>query len=134
MSILSRWKLLSALLAIFIAGGVVGGVATYRVITRFQHERLDQRTWTPRTLRWLAKEGDLSPAQIERLRPRVDAAMHELAGLRDRATGEFRDILTRMLIAISGELDAVQRDRIRQALAALEAARAGQDGPDAHVP
>lgn len=134
MSLLCRWKLWLAVVAIFTAGCIVGGVVTHRAVVRLHQERSEQRNWTPRTLHWLAREGGLSQTQAEGLRPVVEAAMLELAGLRDRAAGERREILVRMLAASADGLEPGQRERIRQAFAALGSARGGSSGLDSRAP
>lgn len=98
---------------------MLGGILTWRTVLRLQHERSNQSTWAPRTLHWLTKEGSLTALQAERIRPTVATAMEALAGLRDRAAVERKEILGRMLTGITGQLDPEQCQRITQAVSNL---------------
>ncbi len=105
------WKLVLLLSGIFLAGAVTGGV----VLTRY-HRREAQlgnrpEQWGPDRLNLLARRLDLSPEQIEQLRPIVKRNMDELNRLRSYAMLETHRVLQRMEADIAAELTPGQKEK-----------------------
>jgi len=69
------WKVILAMVGIFLAGAVVGGVLTTGVIVKVVKNRLNPENWTENTMAKLDKQLDLSPEQEARIRPIVDEAV-----------------------------------------------------------
>lgn len=111
---MSGWRYLKigvSLATIFAAGLVIGGLLMLGWVKRESDARRNPQNWTPRTLVWLQKELTLTPAQVETLRPKIDAAMGELAALQERGRVESGRIAYRMLDAVAPVLTPEQQQR-----------------------
>jgi len=110
---LRHWKLILALVAIFLAGGLAGFV-TGRVSTVKQAQNLLSRpeTWAGRTLRRMDRDLQLSPEQRQQVAPLLRATARDLATTRRRAAAQnFQRIR-----AFYGELDPILNEEQRKKL------------------
>jgi hypothetical protein len=117
MILLRRWKLILALVVVFVAGLAVGIAGTLRAVQKRIQDAQNPATWTPRTLDWLRKELRLTPEQEEKVRPAVEEAVAELKDLRDNADRTRRALIGRMLFQVSDHLDETQREKLRDIVA-----------------
>ena len=98
------WKVVLAFAGIFLAGIVVGGLVTLRVVKHYAQQRLpapDQ--FGPQLMRRFATQLDLTPEQKEKIKPIVMQGADELRQLRRSTEGTTRAVIERM----QGEIAAV---------------------------
>lgn len=110
----STWKLVLLLAGIFVAGGVAGSFITLRVGHDVLRKRSVPEQWGPARLEMLIKRLDLTPAQIETLRPIVKRNVEELGKLRQQGLVETRRVLERMEREIGAQLTPSQKERFEQ--------------------
>ncbi len=108
------WKLVLLLGGIFLGGVVVGGALTLHFGHQWQQRRANPEQWGPARLKMLARHLELSPAQIEELRPIVHRNMSELGELRQDAFRETRRVLERLEKEISAVLTPEQQARFKE--------------------
>jgi hypothetical protein len=106
-------KVGASLLVIFVAGLVIGGLLAVGWIKREADARRNPQNWTPRTLVWLQKELNLTPTQIEAVRPKIDNSMSELKVLQDNLRTESGRIAYRMFDAIVPDLSPAQQEQFK---------------------
>lgn len=73
--IVKYWKVLLAMVGIFLAGAVVGGVVTSALAVRIVKERLNPDNWTANAMERLDRELNLSDEQKRDLEPIVQEAV-----------------------------------------------------------
>jgi hypothetical protein len=125
MSCFRHWKIIAGMSAVFVAGLLIGGIVTLRVVQKSIRERMDPTTWTPRTLAWLHKELQITDQQEAEVRPAIERAMRQLAELKTQVDGQRKQTFAEMFVEISQHLTEPQRERLRKRLreaAASEAA------------
>lgn len=108
------WKLVLLLAGIFLAGGVVGGALTLHFAREFAPRRAAPEQWGPARLKMLAHRLELTPAQIEQLRPIVRRHMADLDFVRQDGMRDTRRVLMRMEQDISAALTPEQREKFRE--------------------
>lgn len=108
------WKLVLLLGGIFLGGMVVGGALTLHFGQQFIQRRTNPEQWGPERLRMLARHLDLSPGQMEQLRPVVHRNMSELAELRQDAFRETRRVLERLEQEIAAVLTPEQKVKFKE--------------------
>jgi uncharacterized membrane protein len=116
---MSGWKHVKTvawLLAVFVAGLVVGGVVTVRVVQHQYRERMNSATWTPRTMAWLDTTLKLSPEQESKIRPVVERSMEKMAGLRSRVEADRKHLFGDMFGELSTHLTDEQRQQLHRAI------------------
>lgn len=113
------WKLVLLLAGIFLAGGVVGGAVTLHFVREFAQRRAEPEQWGPARLRMLAHRLELTPAQIEQLRPVVRRNMDDLAHIRQDGMRDTRRVLQRMEQDIAAVLTPEQREKFARLNAEL---------------
>lgn len=118
MSLLRSWKTTLGLLVVFAAGVLLGVVGTVGAVKKEFARRMDSTTWTPRTLAWITDAGELSPAQVDEIRPDVESAVKQLEKLRTTAEQERKGILALLFADVLPKLDAPQREKLTQAVKA----------------
>ena len=108
------WKLILLLAGIFLAGGVAGGFLTLRYAHQKMRERGAPEQWGPARLKMLADRLDLSPDQVDRLKPIVRRDVEDLNRLRQQSFSETRRILERMERDIAAVLTPEQKRKFEQ--------------------
>ncbi len=108
------WKLVLLLTGIFVAGGITGSFVTVRVVRNWAKRAAQPEQWGPNRLDMLTKRLDLTPEQIERIRPLIKRDMEDLAFIRQTGFREARRILERMELDISAELTPAQKEKFDQ--------------------
>ncbi len=108
------WKLILLLAGIFLAGGLAGGFLTLRFVHQKMRERGAPEQWGPARLRMLADRLDLTPDQVERLKPIVRRDVEDLNRLRQQSFSETRRILERMERDIAAVLTPDQKQKFEQ--------------------
>lgn len=105
------WKIVIVLLGIFIAGGVAGAFIALAVDDSGSGRRSAPDQWIPARLRHMTERLELTPVQVEKIRPIMKREGEELSRLREQGFRETRVILERMEKNISAELTPVQRTK-----------------------
>ena len=108
------WKLVLLLVGIFVAGGVTGSVATMAWMRAKGPKRPVPEQWGPQRLNHLTKQLELSPEQVEALRPIIRRDVEELAKLRQRSMAETRRVLERMERDIGAQLTPEQKEKFER--------------------
>lgn len=108
------WKIVLVLAAMFAAGLVTGGFVAARLIKHVAQQRAMPEQWGPARLKMLAKRLELTPEQLERLRPIVRRDVEDLGRTRNHAFQETKRILERMERDISAVLTPEQREKFEQ--------------------
>lgn len=90
------WKLVLLLTGIFLAGSVVGGFVSLAVARSMVRERLAPEMWGPNRLKMIEKRLQLTPEQVERLKPIIRRDVEELTKLRQQGFQEARRVVERM--------------------------------------
>ncbi|MEM1059356.1 MAG: hypothetical protein AAGK14_08915 [Verrucomicrobiota bacterium] len=79
------WKMVLAMVAIFLAGAVVGGVLTAGAIVQTVKQRLNPDNWTRNVMEGLTAELDLSAEQQGEIEPVVRESVLRSRGIMQRA-------------------------------------------------
>ncbi len=119
------WKLILLLTGIFLAGGVAGSFLTVRFGRNWVNQRVATEKWAPEHLRKLSERLELTPAQVEKLKPIVHRNMEEIGRLRSDSMKETRAVFERMEREIAAlltpeqktkfdELNRQKRERLRK--------------------
>jgi hypothetical protein len=119
MSFFQSWKTWGSLLLMFVAGVLVGGLGTVRVVQKIAQERKNSERWTPRAMAWLDREIKLTTEQKTKIEPIVGKSMTDLRKLRDESEETVRMIFASMFLELASELDESQRDQLRTKLQKL---------------
>ena len=114
MSTMARWKIAASLLAIFVAGGVAGGLITARIVAGHIHRNVPAKRAVELTMgRWTGRLG-LSAQQRDRIRPVVEEMIRELRELRARDVHESDAVIRKAQEKIEPELDPKQLETLRR--------------------
>ncbi len=103
------WKLVLLLTGIFLAGAVTGGVVAWLFGREIVKKHFVPEQWGPARLEMLVKRLDLTPAQVETLRPIVKRNVDALADLRVESMTGTRQLLERLEREISAQLTPEQK-------------------------
>jgi Spy/CpxP family protein refolding chaperone len=108
------WQVCLVLVAIFAAGGISGGLVAFQIARR--HAPPPPGVWIARRIENVARELQLSPAQMERVQPIVKRNVEELTKLSRQSMHTVHEMLERMETEIGAELTPEQRTRYEQIL------------------
>ncbi len=108
------WQVCLVLVAIFVAGGISGGLVAFQIARR--HAPAPSGVWVARRIENVTRELDLTPAQMERLRPIVKRNVEELTKLSRQSMQPVHEILGRMETEVSAVLTPEQRIKYEQIL------------------
>jgi Spy/CpxP family protein refolding chaperone len=106
------WQVCLVLVGIFAAGGISGGLVAYQMARR--HAPPPPGVWVARRIENVARELELTPAQMERVRPIVKRNVEELTKLTRQSMQPVHEILGRMETEISALLTPEQRTKYEQ--------------------
>ncbi len=104
------WKVVTAFVGVFVAGLLVGGLVTLRVVKAQAPQRMaatDQ--YGPFLMKRLVNRLELTPEQQTKIKPLVDRAAGELHQVRRKAWTDSQAILERIDKEITAELTPAQR-------------------------
>ena len=108
------WQVCLVLVAIFAAGGISGGLVAFQIARR--HAPPPPGVWIARRIENVARELQLTPAQMERVQPIVKRNVEELTKLSRQSMHTVHEMLERMETEIGAELTPEQRTRYEQIL------------------
>src|SRR4029077_552801 len=116
-----RWKIVFALIAIFVAGALTGGLTAIRLarLPKYETPRpvargSDSRHWFAPMMDGWRENLRLKPEQEEKVRPILQQAADELSNLRSLDLRETDGILSRAEDRLKRILAADQRERFQQ--------------------
>ena len=117
-----NWKIVLSLAAVFVAGAVSGAVLTLRIVQKAERQ-MGGPLWVGTTLQRYQAKLQLTPEQIERLRPAIEQTGREFRDLRRDTLQGVVGIARQMDERVSPELTPEQKlihDRMKhKALARL---------------
>lgn len=128
MSWLRHWKVMLALLALFLIGGVTGTAVTLKVVKQIVANRTDPERMPGRMLHEYEKRLGLTPEQVEKIRPVLHRAGREMAQLRMEMSARSFQVIRRSNEEISAELTPDQQKLFEELKAELRE-RYRQSGP-----
>ena len=108
------WQVCLVLVAIFAAGGISGGLVAFQIARK--HAPPPPGVWIARRIENVARELQLTPAQMERVQPIVKRNVEELTKLSRQSMHTVHEMLERMETEIGAELTPEQRTRYEQIL------------------
>jgi hypothetical protein len=74
---MKKWKIIAAMTGIFLAGAVTGAVLATRVIQKVAERNLSPERWPAALVETYRRKLDLTPEQVEHMRPVVEQAREE---------------------------------------------------------
>jgi len=116
MNALARWKVVFALIAIFVAGVMTGGFLTSRAIKDAMLRPYERRQPFTPTMDRLRRDLGLKPEQAEKVAPILRQMDDEFSNLRSLDLHETKGILSRGQDRMNRLLEPDQRARLRQML------------------
>lgn len=108
------WVIVLLLAGIFLAGGVTGSFVTLWMSHSVMAQRAAPERWGPTRLKMLAERLELTPSQLEQVRPIVHRDMSELSRLRQEGVRATRQVLQRMEKDIAAVLTPEQRVKFEE--------------------
>jgi hypothetical protein len=110
----TSFKVIASLVAIFVAGAVTGSVITFQVVKHVVNARTNPDQWSGRVLREYKHRLDLTPAQMDPIKPKMMTAGRELKFARTEFMQNYSAILRETNEAIFVALTPTQRKRFKQ--------------------
>lgn len=120
------WKVILAFAGIFVAGLLVGGLVTLRVVKSLAPPRLGSpEQFSPLLMKRISSKLELTPEQQEKIRPLIARAADELHQMRrtvwtnsqavmERVDGEIAAVLTPPQKLKFDQMREEQRERVRR--------------------
>jgi Spy/CpxP family protein refolding chaperone len=105
------WKLVLLLIGIFAAGIVTGGFVMMRFGRQLFPAHRGAEEWGPTRLKRLTERLDLTPDQVEKIRPIIHKDSEELSRLRNSSLGETRKVLEQLEHDVSAVLTPEQKTK-----------------------
>ena len=103
------WKIIVVLVGIFLAGGVAGAFIALAMEKSDGRRRAGPDQWVPARMKTMVERLELTPEQVERIRPIMKREGEELGKLREHSIRETRLAFERMEKDISSELTPEQK-------------------------
>jgi hypothetical protein len=110
----TSFKVIASLVAIFVTGAITGSVITFQVVKRVVNARTNPDQWPDRVLREYKHRLDLTPRQMDQIRPKMAAAGRELKFARTDFAQNYSAILRQTNEDIFQALTPEQRERFKQ--------------------
>ncbi len=110
MSWLRHWKVILALLALFAFGALTGTVVTLKVVKRVIESRTNPERMSQSMLQEYHRRLNLTPEQVERIRPILQRTGREMWALRTEMSGRTFQVIRLAHDEIATELTPEQRE------------------------
>ena len=114
MEALRQWKIVGSLTAIFIAGAVTGSVITFQVVKSIVRARSNPDQWSTRVMREYRHHLQLTPEQVDQIKPRMMEAHRQMKMTRSDLMQEHGQIYRQLHMEIMQVLTPEQRDAFRR--------------------
>ena len=136
MSWLKHWKVILALVALFLLGAATGVVGTLKVVKRFIESRTNPERMSQSMLQEYHRRLRLTPEQVERIRPILQRTGREMWELRTEMSGRTLQVIRLAQDEIAGELTPEQREEFSQVNKEMRERykQAGPPGPKGKPP
>ena len=136
MSWLKHWKVILALVALFLLGAATGVVGTLKVVKRFIESRTNPERMSQSMLSEYQRRLRLTPEQAERIRPILQRTGREMWELRTEMSGRTLQVIRLAQDEIAGELTPEQREEFSQVNKEMRERykQAGPPGPKGKPP
>jgi hypothetical protein len=107
----SSWKLVLVFAVLFLTGGLSGSLITYSVMRKqaFPNPTRNVHSWTENLMQKLQHIGQLTPEQVAKIRPRVEAAVKQMQSIQVQSMQQGSDALDAALAEIETELNPDQQ-------------------------
>jgi len=112
--VLKHWKIILSLSFIFIAGAVTGSVVTFKIVKQVVNSRTNPDQWSGRILREYRHRLQLTPEQMDRIKPGMIEAGREMKETRSEFKQAYGQIYRRVHAEIFQELTPKQREMFRR--------------------
>ena len=132
----SNWKLILVFAVLFLTGGLTGSLLTRSLMRRQALPGLQRNhhTWTEALTQRLTRTAHLTPDQVAKFRPRIEAAVKQMQSIQIQSMQQVSDALDAALTEIEPDLSPDQqkglehfRERRRAFLQEAIAKRQAQD-------
>lgn len=110
MSWLRHWKVILALIALFLLGAATGTAITLKVVKRFIETRTNPERMSQSMLTEYQRRLRLTPEQAERIRPILQRTGREMWDLRTEMSGRTFQVIRLAQDEIANELSSEQRE------------------------
>jgi hypothetical protein len=112
----SSWKLVLVFAVLFLTGGLSGSLITYSVLRKqaFPNPTRNFHTWTENLMQKLQRVGQLTPEQIAKVQPRVEAAVKQMQSIQIQAMQQGSDALDAALAEIEPGLNPDQEKKVER--------------------
>jgi uncharacterized membrane protein len=112
------WKVVLAFIGIFVAGLVVGGLVTLRVVKGAAGARIGSpEQFGPQLLKRYTAKLELTPDQQEKIKPLIARAAEELRQMRRATWSNSQLVIERVEGEIAAQLSPEQKTKFDQMLA-----------------
>jgi hypothetical protein len=112
-----HWKIILTFVAVFVAGAVTGGVFALGVVKRTVDQKINPSRWPASLLETYQRRLQLTPAQVEQMRPVIEESRHQWALTVRSAVGSYGGIVRRLdekLEPLLTPEQKVEHERIRE--------------------
>jgi hypothetical protein len=112
----SSWKLALVFAVLFLTGGLSGSLLTHSLMRRLGplgHQRTF-RSWSDYLTHRLTRVANLTPEQVEKIRPRVEAAVKQMQSIQIQSMQQVSDALDAALAEIEPGLNPDQQKALER--------------------
>jgi hypothetical protein len=112
----SSWKLALVFAVLFLTGGLSGSLLTHSLMRRLGppgHQRTF-RSWSDNLTHRLTRVANLTPEQVEKIRPRVEAAVKQMESIQIQSMQQVSDALDAALAEIEPGLNPDQQKALER--------------------
>ena len=133
MNWLRHWKVILALLGLFLLGAATGTVITLKVVKRYIEARTNPERMSQTMLQEYHRRLHLTPEQVERIQPILQRTGREMWELRTEMAGRTFQVIRLSHDEIAAELQPEQREEFARVNQEMRE-RYGPKGPPGRFP
>ena len=107
----SSWKLILVFAVLFLTGGITGSLITHSLTRRpgLPGAQRNFHNWTETLTKRLTRTAHLTPEQVEKIRPRIEAAVRQMQSIQIQSMQQASDALEAALAEIEPTLNPDQQ-------------------------
>ena len=112
----SSWKLALVFAVLFLTGGLSGSLLTHSLMRRMGPPGPQRtfRSWADNLTQRLTHVAHLTPEQVDKIRPRVEAAVKQMQSIQIQSMQQVSDALDAALAEIEPELNPDQQKALER--------------------